>query len=131
MTNEDLAFAGVAGQAELLRRGEVSARELVELALARIERADGELNAFGAVYADRALADRAGPAARDLALEVHLVLDRHGDAEQRRLLARSPAPVGGVGLGERPVRVDRAEGVQLAVRALDPRQRELHQLARR
>ena len=57
MTDADLAFAGVAGQAERLRRGEVSARELVELALARIERANGELNAFGAVYPERALAE--------------------------------------------------------------------------
>jgi amidase len=55
--DEDVAFAGVAGQAELVRRGEVSARELVESALARIERLDGELNSFGAVYAERALAD--------------------------------------------------------------------------
>jgi len=57
VTDADLAFAGVTGQAELLRRGDVSARELVELALARIERSDGELNAFGAVYAERARAE--------------------------------------------------------------------------
>src|SRR3954470_20604781 len=52
-----MAFAGVAAQAELVWRGEVSARELVELALRRIERFDGDLNAFGAVFAERALAD--------------------------------------------------------------------------
>jgi amidase len=52
-----MAFEGVAGGAKLVRRGEVSARELVELALARIERLDGELNAFTAVFAERALAD--------------------------------------------------------------------------
>ena len=57
MLESDVAFDGVAAQAELLRRGEASARELVELALGRIERLDGELNAFGAVLADRALAD--------------------------------------------------------------------------
>jgi amidase len=55
--DSDVAFAGVAGQAELVRRGEVSACELVELALSRITALDGELNAFGAVYADRALAE--------------------------------------------------------------------------
>jgi amidase len=55
--DEDLAFAGVAAQADLLRRGEVSSRALVELALARIERLDGRLNAFGAVYRERALAE--------------------------------------------------------------------------
>ena len=53
----DVAFEGVAGQAELVRRGQLSARELVELALERIGRLDPELNAFGAVYADRALAE--------------------------------------------------------------------------
>jgi amidase len=60
--NDEVAFAGVAGQAELVRRGEVSARELVELVLGRIERLEPELNAFGAVFAERALleADRAG-----------------------------------------------------------------------
>ncbi len=55
MLGDDVAFAGVAGQAELVRRGDVSARELVELALGRIERLDRDLNAFGAVYAERAL----------------------------------------------------------------------------
>jgi amidase len=54
---DDLAFKGVAGQAELVRRGEVSARELVEASLARIARLDPELNAFGAVYAEKALAE--------------------------------------------------------------------------
>src|SRR5688572_30167804 len=48
---------GVADQAELVRRGEASARELTEAALERIERLDGELNAFGAVYPERALAE--------------------------------------------------------------------------
>jgi amidase len=47
----------VATQAERVRRGEVSARELVEQALGRIEQIDGELNAFGVVFADWALAD--------------------------------------------------------------------------
>jgi len=51
----EVAFAGVARQAELVRSGEVSARELVELALSRIERLDRDLNTFGAVYAERAL----------------------------------------------------------------------------
>ncbi len=55
MLDEDVAFAGVSGQVELVRRGEVSARELVELALSRIARLDPELNAFVAVYAERAL----------------------------------------------------------------------------
>jgi amidase len=48
-------FDGVAAQAELVRQGEVSARELVERTLKLIEQLDPELNAFGAVYAERAL----------------------------------------------------------------------------
>jgi amidase len=51
----DLAFAGIAGQAELVTAGEVSSRELVELYLKRIERFDGQLNAFRVVFAERAL----------------------------------------------------------------------------
>ena len=57
MDRDDLAFAGVAAQAELVRAGEVSSRELVELYLERIERFDPELNAFRLVMRERALAD--------------------------------------------------------------------------
>ena len=46
MEPEELAFAGSARQAELLRAGEVSSRELVELYLERIERLGPKLNAF-------------------------------------------------------------------------------------
>jgi amidase len=53
----DLAFAGLARHAELIAAGEVSSRELVELFLARIERHDPAINAFRAVYAERALAE--------------------------------------------------------------------------
>ena len=60
MVDPDVAFAGVAAQADLVRRGEASARELAELALARIARFDGDLNAFGAVYPERALAEADG-----------------------------------------------------------------------
>src|ERR671938_176483 len=57
MERDELAFAGVARQAELIRAGEVSSRELVELYLERIGRLDPELNAFRIVMAERALAD--------------------------------------------------------------------------
>ncbi|MEA2191491.1 MAG: amidase, partial [Solirubrobacteraceae bacterium] len=66
-----LAFAGVVRQAELVRCGEVSPRELVETALERIARLDPELNAFRVVFAERALAEaeqaggRAGGGAGD------------------------------------------------------------------
>ena len=54
---DDLAFAGVARQAELIRAGEVTSRELVTLYLERIERLDKQLNAFRTVFTDRALVD--------------------------------------------------------------------------
>ena len=57
----ELAFAGVAVQAELVRRGEVSSRELVELALDRIAALDPELGAFVAVYPDQARAEAIEP----------------------------------------------------------------------
>ena len=57
MADADLAFADVAAQAELVRPGQVCARDLAELALARIERLDGRLNAFAAVHRERALED--------------------------------------------------------------------------
>jgi amidase len=62
----ELAFAGVARQAELVRSGEVSPRELVETALERIGRLDRKLNAFRVVFDERALteADQAGGRAR-------------------------------------------------------------------
>jgi amidase len=53
----DLAFAGLARQAQLIRSGEVSPRELVELYLERIERLDPELNSYRVVMAERALAE--------------------------------------------------------------------------
>jgi amidase len=53
----DVAFAGVARQAELVRAGEVSPRELVDLYLERIERLDPRLNAFRVVLPERARAE--------------------------------------------------------------------------
>lgn len=54
MDAADLVFAGAARQAELLRAGEVSPRELVDACLERIERLDPRLNAFRVVLAERA-----------------------------------------------------------------------------
>jgi len=54
---EELAFVGVARQAELVRARQATPRELVELYLERIERLDPQLNAFRIVYRDRALAE--------------------------------------------------------------------------
>ena len=55
MDATDLAFAGIARQAELIGAGEISSRELVELYLERIARLDPLLNAFRVVLAERAL----------------------------------------------------------------------------
>lgn len=57
MAGEEVAFAGLAKQAALVRAGEVSSRELVELYLERIERLDPDLNAYRVVLAERALAE--------------------------------------------------------------------------
>jgi amidase len=57
MERDELAFAGVVRQAELIRAGEVSSRELVELYLERIERLNPQLNAFRTVMAERAVVD--------------------------------------------------------------------------
>jgi amidase len=62
----ELAFAGPLALARRVREREISARELVELSLARIERLDPRLNAFRETLQDEALAtasaiDRGGP----------------------------------------------------------------------
>ena len=55
MADSDVAFAGPARQAEMVRAGEVSPRELVTLYLKRIEELDSKLNAFRVVRAEQAL----------------------------------------------------------------------------
>ena len=62
-TAEELLFSPATQLAELVRKGEVSSRELVESALGRIERLNPEINAFTTVDAERALAaaDEIGP----------------------------------------------------------------------
>lgn len=57
MDPQELAFAGIARQAELVREREVSPVELVDNCIARIEHLDPALNAFRAVFAERALAE--------------------------------------------------------------------------
>jgi amidase len=55
MDATDLCFAGAAEQARLVAAGDVSARELVQAVLDRIERLDPQLNAYRVVFAERAL----------------------------------------------------------------------------
>jgi amidase len=50
----ELAYAGIARQAELIAAGEVSSRELVDVYLERIERLDRKINAFRVVFGERA-----------------------------------------------------------------------------
>jgi len=52
----DLLFRSALELAEMVRSGEISARELVEISLERIEELNPALNAFAQVDADRALA---------------------------------------------------------------------------
>ena len=54
MDPADLAYAGLARQADLIAAGEVSARELVDATLERIERIDPVINAYRVVLAERA-----------------------------------------------------------------------------
>jgi amidase len=54
---DDIAFAGAARIAELVRAKEVSPTELVDLYLERIERIDPRLNAYRIVFAERARED--------------------------------------------------------------------------
>src|SRR6476661_6140533 len=70
----DLAYAGVAQQAALVRSGDVSPTELVELHLRRIERIEPRLNSFRVVFAERALA------------EARLAEGRRGAGDDRPLL---------------------------------------------
>jgi amidase len=72
--SDDLAFAGLAKQAALVRAGQVSSRELVELYLERIARLDPELNAYSVVLAERAL------------IEADQADSRHAAGDERPLL---------------------------------------------
>lgn len=57
MDPTELAYAGAVHQARLIRAGEVSARELVEAVLARIEILNPRLNAYRVVFTERALVE--------------------------------------------------------------------------
>jgi amidase len=50
----DLAYAGIARQAQLISAGEISSRELLDLYLERIARHNPDLNAFRVVFRERA-----------------------------------------------------------------------------
>ncbi len=102
MDSADLAFAGAARQAMLVRRGDVSARELVELYLERIERLDPLLNAYRVVFSERARAEadqadgraRAGDTRPLLGVPIAIKddCDVAGEATGFGLLANGAAP---------------------------------------
>jgi len=69
VTDADVAFAGIARQAALLRDRELSSRQLVELYLDRIERLNPSLNAFTEVLGERAIAEAEAADARLAAAE--------------------------------------------------------------
>ena len=56
MSEGDLMFRGARARAGMVRAGEISARELVQLSLERIEELNPALNAFVEIDAERALA---------------------------------------------------------------------------
>jgi amidase len=56
MSDSDLMFAPATELAGMVRRGEISARELVQVSLERIEELNPELNAFVEIDGERALA---------------------------------------------------------------------------
>ena len=57
MDATDLAYAGAAEQARMIREGEVSAREVVTATLERIDAVQPRINAYRVVFAERALAE--------------------------------------------------------------------------
>ncbi|MFW5765692.1 MAG: amidase, partial [Coleofasciculus sp.] len=57
MTNTDLAFTPALEQAQLIRQGQLSPLELVELYLARIQQFNPQLGSYFSVATDMALAD--------------------------------------------------------------------------
>ena len=79
----DLAFAGLARQAELVRDGEVSSRELVELYLERIGRLDPRLGRSASCCADEALAEADAADARAV-VGRRAAAQRRADRDQGR-----------------------------------------------
>jgi len=97
--DEQLAFAGSARLAELLRSREISSRELTELYLARIERLDPKLNSFLYVSGEKALAQ--------------------ADEADRRLGAKEEAPFLGVPIAVKDVEDIEGEPTRFGTAAFD------------
>ena len=57
MDASDLAYAGIARQAEMVRGGQASSQELVQICLDRISRLDPQLHSFRVVWGERGLSE--------------------------------------------------------------------------
>lgn len=113
LSDEDTAFAGVTGQLELLRTGQRTSRQLVELCLARIARYDGRVRAFREVWAERARAEA------DAADEAR----RRGEGPSRPLL--------GVPVAIKDVTAVEGVSVRFGTASPEPACREDSELVRR
>jgi amidase len=78
---DDLAFLDAVGQAELVRRGELSAPDLVEAAITRIEKLNPELNAVIHARFEAALAEAKDPADGPLPGVPIVIKDLDGSSE--------------------------------------------------
>ncbi|MCW3017760.1 MAG: amidase [Solirubrobacterales bacterium] len=87
MSDGDLMFRSALELAEMVRSGEISARELVETSLERIEELNPALNAFAQVDAERALAsaDAIGPGDERPFAGVPVAIKNNRPAEGLRL----------------------------------------------
>src|SRR6478672_12436577 len=74
MNGDELAFVGAARQAEMVRAGEVSPKELVQLSLDRIAKLDPELSSCRKVFAEKALLEAEQAEARIKAGEERALL---------------------------------------------------------
>jgi hypothetical protein len=126
-----VAIPRVARGAEGLRLGELGPqRELGHVRLADDDRAGGAQTAHGLAVRGRRLGHEAGPVGRQLAGDVHVVLDRDRHAEQRRPVAGAQALLRHPRLLQRALGAHDPEGLQLAVQAIDAVEVQLGELGR-
>src|SRR3954452_4514644 len=111
MTDTNVAFAGVTRQAEMVRNGEVSPRELVAFYLKRIAQVDTKLNAFRVVRAEQALAE--------------------ADEAERRRSSGEDAPLLGVPIAVKDTQDVAGELTTLGTGVVDEPAREDSEIVRR
>src|SRR3954470_4884639 len=111
MADMDVAFAGVARQAQMVRTGEISPRELVTLYLKRIAQLDTKLNAFRVVRAEKALME--------------------AEEAERRRASGEDAPLLGVPIAVKDTQDVAGELTTLGTGAVDEPAREDSEIVRR